>query len=124
MIDKDTTKAAPGRGRLSAEKITELKELAKTRGLEIQKRLRERDPFSQLEFTRAKKDSREVEKQIKLGFSDARAPEDDEQTHSNAVLDSLKLDKKLGTAATRSRCKSVRSRSSCEDRRKQRLAVG
>lgn len=93
MIDKDTTKAAPGRGRLSAEKITELKELAKTRGLEIQKRLRERDPFSQLEFTRAKKDSREVEKQIKLGFSDARAPEDDEQTHSNAVLDSLKLDK-------------------------------
>ena len=77
MIDKDTAAAAPA-------------------GTEIVKRIRA-DPFSQLEFALAKANSRALEKQINLSFSDARAPESEEpiqsQTHSNAVLDSLKLDK-------------------------------
>ncbi len=89
MIDKDTAAAAPGRSRLSAEKIAELKELAHTRGLEIQKRLRERDPFNDPVFLRAKQASRSIEKQINLSFSDARAHEDEEpvrsQTHTESV---------------------------------------
>ena len=83
MIDKETDTAAafPARGKLSAKQILELKELAKTRGDEIEKRLRaSRDPFSQLEFALAKKNSREIERQINLGFSCARAPEAEEPT--------------------------------------------
>ena len=83
MIDKKTDPAAavPAGGKLSAKQILELKELAKTRGDEIEKRLRaSRDPFSQLEFALAKRNSREIERQINLGFSDARAPEAEEPT--------------------------------------------
>ena len=81
MIDKETDTAAafPARGKLSAKQILELKELARTRGTEIEKRLRA-DPFAQLEFALAKKNSREIEHQINLGFSDARAPEAEEPT--------------------------------------------
>ena len=81
MIDKETDPAAafPARGKLSAKQILELKELARTRGTEIEKRLRA-DPFAQLEFALAKKNSREIEHQINLGFSDAQAPEAGEST--------------------------------------------
>ena len=50
MIDKDTTAAVSADGKLSEKQIIELKELARTRALEIEKRLRERsDPFAQLD---------------------------------------------------------------------------
>ena len=105
MIDKETDPAAafPARGKLSAKQILELKELARTRGTEIQKRLRDKDDsvksdaFNDPAFLKAKSDSREIERQINLGFSDARAHEDDElmksQTHSSAVLRRLKFEK-------------------------------
>lgn len=96
MTNKDTTAAAPSRIRLGAEQIAELKELAHTRGLEIKKRLRERDPFNDPAFLRAKQaSSSSIEKQIReslqinLELSDARAPEDEEpvrsQTHTESV---------------------------------------
>lgn len=66
MIDKDTAAAASGGGKLSAEQIHELKELAKTRGIEIEKRLRENsDPLAQLD--KAIKNHENGE-QIALGF--------------------------------------------------------
>lgn len=81
MIDNEADSAAAIHA--GAKQTLELKELAKTRGDEIEKRLRaSRDPFSQLEFALAKKNSREIERQINLGFSDARALEAEEPTHT------------------------------------------
>jgi ATP-dependent Lon protease len=94
MIDKDRVAVISGPGDPFAQL---LHELAKYRGDEIEERLRAessappavRDPFNEPEFKRAKANSREIEKQINLSFSDARASESEEpvqsQTHSECV---------------------------------------
>lgn len=99
MINKDHVAVISGPGDPFAQLLNEL---AKSGGEEIEERFRAetsagpvvRDPFNEPEFKRAKLNSREIERQINLGFSDARAPDAQEpKPPSNAVPDSLRLEK-------------------------------